>query len=529
MGNEGPSDNDIQPLLINEEYSDEVLESTSTDDEEDEKVPLPLWRIICMLSWQVGITFGWNAMFVMGTPLFKSLEMSNFTTSFAWLAGPLSGLIFQPICCSISDRLEYKWGRRRPFILVGAVMGVLGMLLFAYPQELGDALGGGNTLSIIIAIVALWIMNIGLNIIQGPGWALVFDCLPQSQQSVGNAVLSVLGASAGLSAALLGAAPLTDAFPFLGTQQMALFWIGILLLISSVIPALVFAPEQRFVLVLDAEQRRAKLERLANDEDGGVRHCIGRFFRKAWRGTTRIAHQIFVVGLAHMDETTFWIVFIYFLVNCAASPALFFGTDYFGSVIYHGIADAQKGSPGYMDYQEGVRMGSLGMGLAGVINIITSVVLPRLLTYIGYRVTWAVSEALIAIAFILVVLPACQTVAISMAIIATLGITNGTAAVLPFSMVGQLDSTKDKSGLMIAILNSAQVIAQLVSNFVSSGTATLTDNDAAGIATGSGWALIAFFVTVFYLKVPESSRSPIITIDVSSTRISNDHEASLEN
>ena len=89
----------------------------------DAEAPLSFGRLLCVCMWTIGVTFGFNAEFVLGTPLFVSLgsvmsasgafplltithRMSPVETSFAWLAGPLSGLIVQPIIGSISDGWE---------------------------------------------------------------------------------------------------------------------------------------------------------------------------------------------------------------------------------------------------------------------------------------------------------------------------------------------------------------------------------------------------------------------------------------
>src|SRR3989338_242630 len=183
---------------INGSIQSEQGDGVEIKEEKEIKKVQSWWSLFCLTSWTMGLTFGWNAMFVMGTPLFKQLGLNSFWTSMAWLAGPLSGFIFQPICGVLSDRSTSRYGRRRPFILFGAVMGSVGMLLFAYPAQLSRLLHGGQPLAITLAILALWVMNIGLNIIQGPAWALLFDLLPAEQQASGNAVLAVLAAVAGL-------------------------------------------------------------------------------------------------------------------------------------------------------------------------------------------------------------------------------------------------------------------------------------------------------------------------------------------
>lgn len=59
-----------------------------------------------------------------------------------WLAGPLSGLIIQPIVGVFSDSIDWKWGRRRPFIVTGAALMIVSMYMVAYAREIATLLTG---------------------------------------------------------------------------------------------------------------------------------------------------------------------------------------------------------------------------------------------------------------------------------------------------------------------------------------------------------------------------------------------------
>lgn len=52
-----------------------------------------------------------------GTPYLLSLGVPKALISIVWLAGPLSGLLVQPIVGSYSDNATFKLGRRRPFVI----------------------------------------------------------------------------------------------------------------------------------------------------------------------------------------------------------------------------------------------------------------------------------------------------------------------------------------------------------------------------------------------------------------------------
>jgi hypothetical protein len=79
-----------------------------------------------------------------GTPYLLSLGIPKTLTPLVWLAGPLSGLIIQPVVGVFSDSLDWKMGRRRPFILIGAALTVMSMYMVAYAKEIAQTFVGGR-------------------------------------------------------------------------------------------------------------------------------------------------------------------------------------------------------------------------------------------------------------------------------------------------------------------------------------------------------------------------------------------------
>lgn len=70
------------------------------------------------------------------TPYLLQLGLTKSRTSLVWVAGPLSGLIMQPLIGVIADRSRSKWGRRRPFMIAGAVIVAFCLLLLGWASEL---------------------------------------------------------------------------------------------------------------------------------------------------------------------------------------------------------------------------------------------------------------------------------------------------------------------------------------------------------------------------------------------------------
>ena len=69
------------------------------------------------------------------TPYLLELGLTKSRISLVWIAGPLSGLIMQPIVGVISDRSTSRWGRRRPYMVGGTVLVALFLLLLGWTKE----------------------------------------------------------------------------------------------------------------------------------------------------------------------------------------------------------------------------------------------------------------------------------------------------------------------------------------------------------------------------------------------------------
>jgi maltose/moltooligosaccharide transporter len=90
-----------------------------------------------------------------------------------WLAGPMTGLIVQPIVGAMSDRTNTRLGRRTPYFLIGAV--ICSLALFAMPYSS----------ALWMAASLLWILDAGKNITMEPYRAYVADRLAPEQRSIG--------------------------------------------------------------------------------------------------------------------------------------------------------------------------------------------------------------------------------------------------------------------------------------------------------------------------------------------------------
>ena len=70
------------------------------------------------------------------TPYLLQLGLSKAHTSLVWIAGPLSGLIMQPIIGVLADSSRSRWGRRRPFMIGGTIIVGFTLLVLGWTAEI---------------------------------------------------------------------------------------------------------------------------------------------------------------------------------------------------------------------------------------------------------------------------------------------------------------------------------------------------------------------------------------------------------
>lgn len=113
--------------------------------------------------------------------IFETLGADEHSLPLLWIAAPLTGLIVQPIIGQMSDNTWHsRYGRRRPYFLIGAILASLTLLVVPHSPALWIAAGG------------LWILDASMNISMEPFRALVADKLPDSQRSFGFVVQTLI-------------------------------------------------------------------------------------------------------------------------------------------------------------------------------------------------------------------------------------------------------------------------------------------------------------------------------------------------
>ncbi|WP_394991886.1 MFS transporter, partial [Emticicia sp.] len=125
------------------------------------KPKLSFWQLWNMNFGFFGIQFGWGLQLANMSGIYAQLKANPDEIPILWLAGPMTGLLIQPLIGSMSDRTWTKFGRRRPYFFIGSIFASIGLFLMPESKLLW------------MAATLLWVLDASINVSMEPFRAFV--------------------------------------------------------------------------------------------------------------------------------------------------------------------------------------------------------------------------------------------------------------------------------------------------------------------------------------------------------------------
>ena len=144
-----------------------------------------------------GLQFAWQMRIILSGPVTEGLGASPFLYGLIWLAGPFTGMVVQPLVGALSDKTKSPFGRRRPYLLGGALIASIALWIFPNSSSVANWLHNLTGLNLppltalLIAAIMIWVIDACINIAQGPYRALIPDVVPTEQHSLANSYISL--------------------------------------------------------------------------------------------------------------------------------------------------------------------------------------------------------------------------------------------------------------------------------------------------------------------------------------------------
>ena len=299
----------------------------------------------------LGIQFGWGLQNANMSAIYEKLGATPSLLPLLWFAGPVSALVAHPIIGFMSDRTWSRLGRRRPYLLGGAICSSIALLLMPTSPTLW------------FAATLLWIQDLSINSTMEPFRPFIADKLGDSQRTLGFAVQSLF---IGIGAAFANVTPYL--LSYLGVTGMTstgiphtvqyAFQFGAVFLLVSVL----------WTIITSKEDPPPDLEALRERQ-------------RATRGLNWLRE--FFTNVLNMPQTMkqFAVVqvFTWFGMFCMF---MFFAP----AVARHVF---QASNPQSLRYNEGIEWAGVALGVYSVVSIGASLLLPRLAAMTNRRITHA--------------------------------------------------------------------------------------------------------------------------------------------
>jgi len=402
----------------------------------------------------LGIQFGWGLQLANMSAIYTKLGASADHIPILWLAGPVTGLLVQPIIGWMSDRTWTGLGRRRPYFLVGAILSSIALFFMPQCSVLWMAAG------------LLWLLDSSINISMEPFRAFVADKLGTDQRTAGFVMQSFF---IGLGATFANMLPaILHHFGVTGNLASG---IPLSVMYSFRVGAVVFLLAVLWTVFSTAE---ARPEPSTSTQKSS--------------GLVDIA-----VAIREMPLTMRWLG----VVQIVTWLGLFCMWMFFGlSTARHVFGASNEHSPAF---DRGTEWGGVCFAVYSLVCFLVAFTLPALARKIGRKAVHA--AALVCGGLGLVSMPLIHSPNLLLAMMVGVGIAWASILSLPYAMLSD-SIPQEKTGLYMGLFNFFIVIPEIVASLTFQPLVKhVFGNDPIGVVVlGGVCMLVAAMIT---MRVPD--------------------------
>jgi maltose/moltooligosaccharide transporter len=429
------------------------------------KPKLSLSQIINMSVGFFGIQFGWDLQRANMGSIYENLGANPDEVPLLFLAAPLTGLLVQPVIGYLSDRTWHpRWGRRRPYFMVGAILSSIALIIMPHSSALWMAAG------------LLWVLDTFGNVAMEPFRAFVTDKLPDSQVNRGFIMQSLM---IGLGGSIASALPwiMKNIFHIANTSAVGTisenvkwsFYTGAFFFLSAVL----------FTVFTTKEYPPADLnfrEKVKESNKG-----FGAGFREIFSALRNMPDQMKRIAVVQFFT---WpgLFLMWFYYTTAVAVNVFGGRDNNDPV-----------------YAAGRDFAGLTLAFYNVVTFLFALLLPTIADRLGRKLTHAIclccgAIGLISVGFVTdkYMLYACMT---------GVGIAWTSILSMPYAMLsGSLP--RDKVGIYMGIFNFFIVLPEILASIGFQGVMkyVLHNDRLLAIQVGGGLFLLAGILSIALVK-----------------------------
>lgn len=163
----------LSPASSNERRGFLGAERAAAADPDEFQSTKSIWYLVLLTISIGGLQIAWSVELSNGSPYLLSLGLSKSLMALVWIAGPLTGTLVQPYVGMLSDNCRLSWGKRKPFMLGGALATMISLMILAWSKDIvgsflslfgADPASQGVKVSVIVfAVIWVYILDFSIN------------------------------------------------------------------------------------------------------------------------------------------------------------------------------------------------------------------------------------------------------------------------------------------------------------------------------------------------------------------------------
>ncbi|TKY89212.1 hypothetical protein EX895_001743 [Sporisorium graminicola] len=301
----------------------------------------------------------WSMDMAFAPPYLLDLGLSKAAMAAVFVAGPLSGLIVQPLIGSMADNSTSRHGRRRPFLATATIICAFSVLLLGFASEVAAWIASTGSkahqnLAIFIGVLSVYLVDFSVNAVTALDRALMVDVASTEDQADANAWAARLTGVGSVLSFLIGNLDLPKLAPgFLGKTQIQI--------ISVLVSVILIATHAIVVL-------RVEEQVLAHSRSHGSRKPKG-------LGLVAIVSDLYKQARG-LPPPILEMFKVQFFAQIGWFPILFYSTVWVGEIYK---ADVRLNGGKQSDhelFEQATRAGSHAFFWHAILSLVTSIVLP---------------------------------------------------------------------------------------------------------------------------------------------------------
>ncbi|VDC04314.1 unnamed protein product [Peniophora sp. CBMAI 1063] len=318
----------------------------------------PRWARLPLLSLGlIGVQLLWSVEMSYASPYLISLGLSKSGMAMVFIAGPISGLVVQPVIGLLADTSKSRFGRRRPYILAGTGFCSFFILLLGYTRQFASIVtttgsDANDTLTIWLAVFSIFCIDFGINAVMSMDRALIVDTLPSEKQPIGSAWAARMMGIGSVVGFLIGGLDMPAMFPIFGSTEIEV--ISALSAISLVFTHAItcYCTKERVLLSLPARQQRS----------GFLKEV-----KSTWTTFKTLPYAILRICIIQFFAWLGWF------------PVLFYTSLYVGDFYRRSTPASSALTPEFVE-AEANRLGSRAMTISAILTLLTNFAAPILVS-----------------------------------------------------------------------------------------------------------------------------------------------------